>query len=117
MKTILLLEDHEILSKLYAVSLREAGYNVIVTEKGEEAIRIVQNRSIDLVVSELHLSDMEGVEVLGKILQVRPSLRCIINSREPINQSDFRFWAADEYICKTSGITMLIEKIREVLNK
>lgn len=117
MTTILIIEDEQNLCYLYKNTLKEEGYYVITTELGKEALKIIQTQSIDLVVLDILLPDMDGIEVLCNILENSQDLPCIINTGYPTYKLDFRCWGAEAFICKSSDLSELTFTIREVLNK
>ncbi|MFQ6115359.1 MAG: response regulator [bacterium] len=117
MTTILIIEDEQNLSRLYKNTLKEEGYSVITTELGKEALKIIQTQSIDLVVLDIRLPDMDGIEVLCSILENRHDLPCIINTGYPMYKLDFRCWGAKAYICKSSDLSELTSTISQALNK
>ena len=79
------------------------------------AIESVKKQRPDVVVLDIKLSDMEGLEVLNEIKSFDKTIPVIINSAYSVYKSDFTSWMADDYIVKSSDISGLLEKIRELL--
>ncbi|MBX9705369.1 MAG: response regulator, partial [Gammaproteobacteria bacterium] len=63
-KRILAVDDEPHMRRLLEISLRQAGYQPVVAENGKEALTILRNDNIDLVVSDLHMPVMDGLKLL-----------------------------------------------------
>ena len=61
---ILLVDDEPSIRQLLSYRLRKEGYEVVLAENGHEAIRVLEGGGIDLLVSDIRMPDMSGVEVL-----------------------------------------------------
>lgn len=68
-KTILAVDDEPNMRRLLEISLRQAGYKPLVAADGKEALQVLKNQTIDLVVSDLHMPSMNGLELLRTIRQ------------------------------------------------
>lgn len=77
-KTILIVDDEEFIRLSLQQILSEEDYNVILNESGEEALRTVTEEEIDLVLLDLNLPDMSGLDILKKIKQYQPHILIII---------------------------------------
>ncbi|HSB32806.1 MAG TPA: sigma-54 dependent transcriptional regulator, partial [Candidatus Sulfobium mesophilum] len=64
MKTILLVEDKDSMAQMLKETIESAGYGAVVARDGMEGIRILKERHIDLVLSDLKLPKKDGIEVL-----------------------------------------------------
>lgn len=63
-KRILAVDDEPSMRRLLEISLRQAGYQPVVAENGQEALTILRTDNIDLVVSDLHMPVMDGLKLL-----------------------------------------------------
>lgn len=63
-KQILISDDSASIRALISSSLEKAGYNVIITSDGQEAIDKLDGRSIDLVITDLNMPKADGLEVV-----------------------------------------------------
>ena len=63
-KRILAVDDEPHMRRLLEISLRQAGYQPIVAENGQEALSILRDDNVDLVVSDLHMPVMDGLKLL-----------------------------------------------------
>lgn len=65
--TILALDDEPHMRRLLEISLRQAGYRALSAGNGREALELIQQQQIDLVVSDLHMPGMSGLQLLEAI--------------------------------------------------
>lgn len=63
-KRILAVDDEPHMRRLLEISLRQAGYEPIVAENGRDALTLLRENNIDLVVSDLHMPVMDGLKLL-----------------------------------------------------
>ena len=64
LKRILAVDDEPHMRRLLEISLRQAGYEPVVAENGREALNILRDENVDLVVSDLHMPVMDGLKLL-----------------------------------------------------
>jgi two-component system response regulator (stage 0 sporulation protein F) len=114
--TILVVDDEQHLLKLYEKELSEEGYLVRTATDGEEALRMAQSESPDLVILDIKLQDRDGLEVLGELRKIRQEVPIILNSAYSTYKSDFQSWLADAYLVKSPNLDKLKEKIRTLLD-
>ncbi|MFQ6405462.1 sigma-54-dependent transcriptional regulator [Methylophilus sp. 'Pure River'] len=65
--TILAVDDEPHMRRLLEISLRQAGYRALSAGNGREALELIQQQQIDLVVSDLHMPGMNGLQLLEAI--------------------------------------------------
>lgn len=114
---ILIVDDEESIHLLYREELAEEGYEVISAMSGEEALELVEKESPDLVVLDINMPGMNGLEVLRTIKEKNPRLPVILCSAYPEFKQDLSSWASDDYIVKSFDLTELKESIRRNLAK
>jgi len=114
-RKILVVEDEINQGLLYEEELTDEGYEVDVANSGEEALEMVAGKSYDLVVLDIGMPEMDGLETLGRMLTIDNKLPVILNTAYPSYKDNFMSWAADAYVIKSSDMTELKEKIRESL--
>ncbi|MDM8521990.1 response regulator [Desulfococcaceae bacterium HSG8] len=64
---ILLVDDEEDIRDVLDIALSDIGYKVLTAENGEEALRIFRSESPPIVLSDIKMPGMDGIELLGKI--------------------------------------------------
>ncbi len=71
-KTILAVDDSRTMRDMVTHSLKGAGFNVITAEDGKEAMRVLGANTVDLVITDLNMPEMDG---FGLIEHVRASTK------------------------------------------
>ena len=115
-KRILVAEDEATLLSLYQEVLADEGYEVLPALDAYEALRLVRDEKPDLVVLDLKMPGMDGMEALYKILDIRRDLPVVINTSYPEFEDNYLSWAADAYVTKSSDLTELKETISRLLS-
>ncbi len=116
MKTILLVENDRNQRRLYQMELEEEGYRVIPVSDGREALQQVKEELPDLMVLDLLMPGLDGVETLDWIIELKLDLPVIIYSAyggvdNAVTQ------AADAYLIKSSNVDLLKVEVQQVLMK
>ena len=116
-KKILVVEDEEGLRLLYEEELKAEGYEILTAQNGREAIRQLEEEKPDLIILDIVMPVMDGMEALGRIVGKDRKIPVILNSSYPGYREDFMSWAADAYVTKSIDLTELKNKVRELLEK
>jgi DNA-binding response OmpR family regulator len=116
-KKILVVDDEINQGLLYEQELTEEGYLVDVANSGEKAIQMIKEKKYDVVILDIGMPNMDGLETLGKMLSMDNKLQVILNTAYPSYKDNFMSWAADAYVVKSSDLTELKEKIRKSLEE
>ena len=114
---ILVVDDEVNQALLYEQELTEEGYNVDLVNSGNDALELVKQNTYDLVILDIGMPDMDGLETLGRMLGMDNKLPVILNTAYPSYKDNFMSWAADAYVVKSSDLTELKTKIKESLSK
>lgn len=115
MKTILLVEDDKNQRLLYVQELKHEGYHIIAAKDGLEAIELTKTQLPDLIVMDINMPRMDGIESMGRILSEHKNIPIILNTAYSNYQDNFMTWSADAYIIKSSDLTELKNKIKELI--
>ena len=107
MPSLLIVEDDASLRRLYETEFIEEGYAVMSVGSGEEAIERLRTSPPEAVVLDIRLGGMDGLDVLRRVLQDRPSVAVVLNSAYPSYKQSFASWSADGYVVKSSDLTEL----------
>jgi two-component system, OmpR family, KDP operon response regulator KdpE len=110
---ILIVEDEEAISNFISAILTSNNYNLIKAVKGKEAVSMAASYCPDLILLDLGLPDMDGIDVL-KSVREWTSIPIIVVSargheREKVEALDL---GADDYITKPFGTSELLARIR-----
>ncbi|HBW0110351.1 TPA: two-component system response regulator GlrR [Klebsiella aerogenes] len=75
---LLLVDDDPGLLKLLGMRLVSEGYSVVTAESGPEALRVLTRERVDLVVSDLRMDEMDGLQLFAEIQKAQPGMPVII---------------------------------------
>ena len=75
---LLLLDDDHGLLKLLGMRLTSEGYRVVTAESGQQGLRVLAKERIDLVISDLRMDEMDGLQLFSEIQKVQPGMPVII---------------------------------------
>jgi len=117
MTTILVVEDDKNQRLLYEQELKLEGYVVVTASDGKDALGKIQEQLPDLIVMDINMPKMDGIETMGKILGKNKEIPVIINTAYSNYKDNFMTWAADAYIVKSSDMLELKNTVKEVLAK
>ncbi|MCP4254926.1 MAG: response regulator [Candidatus Scalindua sp.] len=117
MITILVVEDDKNQRLLYEQELKLEGYGVVTAIDGKEALGKVQEQQPDLIIMDINMPKMDGIETMGKILGKNKEIPVIINTAYSNYKDNFMSWAADAYIVKSSDLLELKNTVKEILAK
>lgn len=114
--TILLIEDEKTIVNFMSSSLSSNDYRVISCETGKESLKLMASHCPDLVLLDLGLPDIDGLEVLKKFRTWSEIPVIVVSARdsemEKVRALDY---GADDYITKPFGTSELLARIRTAL--
>ena len=117
-KTVLVVEDDGGIRYLLSVRLISAGYMVCEAANGWEALEQMGNHSVDVVVTDYHMPEMNGFEVLSVCRAKWPGTPVVFFSGE---QDDVAHEAVDRgafaWVRKESEFTMLLEVLDHAIHQ
>lgn len=119
MKKILVVDDEKNIRGLFAEELEEEGYDVQMAGSGTEALDLISRNRPDLIVLDVRMEDMTGLEVLAKVRETDKDLPVIMCTAVRGLQDDFTVWDSNvsDYITKPVDLEILKEKITRILGK
>ncbi|SHH44609.1 response regulator [Clostridium grantii] len=113
---ILVVEDDKPIRNFICVSLDAQGYKFIETSNGKTAISLVSSHTPDVIVLDLGLPDIDGIEVIEKIRPNTNSHIIVVSARgrerEKVEALDL---GADDYLTKPFSVNELLARIRVAL--
>jgi two-component system, response regulator, stage 0 sporulation protein F len=115
MKKILLVDDEEGIQLLYQEEFQDEGYEVVSAFTGEEALEKFKTEVPDLVILDIQMPGMNGIEVLRQMKMVAPQLPIILSTAYHEYKHDLSAWASDEYIVKSPDLQKLKEAVHKYL--
>jgi DNA-binding response OmpR family regulator len=116
--TVLVVDDEEAIAEAVRARLQSEGYEVLVAGDGPEAIRVCEQAHPDLVVLDLMLPGMDGLEVCKAIQRDRwvPVLMLTARTEEADKVAGFAV-GADDYLTKPFSLRELAVRVRAILRR
>jgi two-component system KDP operon response regulator KdpE len=113
---ILIVDDEPSIRRILRISLAAQGFAIVDAKDGAEALAVVEREKPDLVILDLGLPDMDGIEVVRQ-LRAKSNLPIVILSvrddeRGKVEALDL---GADDYVVKPFGTEELIARVRAAL--
>jgi two-component system, OmpR family, KDP operon response regulator KdpE len=116
--TILIIDDEIQIRRFLKIGLESQGYIVLEAEKGEEGITRTVLKKPDLILLDLNLPDMSGVDVLRKIREWYHAPVIVLTVRESEHDKiELLDNGADDYITKPFNMGELLARIRAILRR
>jgi two-component system KDP operon response regulator KdpE len=115
---ILLVDDEPAIQRAVGPLLRSRGYDVTIAGTGAEALRLVGERSPDLIVLDLGLPDLEGTEVCRR-MRLGSTVPIVVLSARGAEEDKVQALdlGADDYVTKPFGPEELLARIRVALRR
>ena len=113
--TILVVDDEMMMRNLLKKILRKDGFKVILTEDGEDALRILGNSKVDLIICDMKMPNLSGLELLRIVKDRYPRIGMIMMTAygDAYSVKDALLLGADEYITKPfkgHEISLVVER-------
>ncbi len=112
---VLLVDDEEEFLEAMAERMRQRDMDVSATASASEAIKMVQEHPYDVIVLDLMMPEMDGLEVLKTLKEKRPELQVILLTGYATLEKGIeamKFGAMD-FLEKPADLKVLVEKIKE----
>ena len=114
-KCILVVDDESAIQRFICISLRASGYEVITANNGNEALEMVDVKKPDLVLLDVFMPGMDGLEVLKRI-RTSSSMPVLITSARNFIAEKAMGLGASDFISKPFTPDFLIKKSRPCCN-
>ena len=116
MANLLVVDDERSICELLEISFRKEGYKVEVASNGEAAKRQIASRLFDIIISDICMPDMDGVELLRYCKEVSPATVFILITGVPTIDTaiDAVNFGADRYVIKGDR---LLDELRPAVQK
>ena len=117
MKTILVADDELGIRDLYSDIFKEAGYNVLLAATGAECLDLVSKNTVDLIILDIHLPDINGMLILEKLSKEldKKAPPVILNSAYAGYESNSKAWLAEQYLVKSGNLDELKDTVRKIV--
>ncbi|PJB44825.1 MAG: two-component system response regulator [Deltaproteobacteria bacterium CG_4_9_14_3_um_filter_44_9] len=117
-KTILVVDDEESHRMMLGAHLKDEGFEMVEASDGQEAVDKVSERFFDLVLMDIRMPNMDGMEALKQIRQINPTIPVLImTAYGSINSAVQALKSgAEDYLTKPLDMDELIIKVNKVLH-
>jgi DNA-binding NtrC family response regulator len=85
-RTVLVIDDDRVLADTLAQILRLNGFRPVALYSGEEAVELVERLQPDVVLSDIRMSRVNGIEAAKRIRELHPECRVILFTAHPVSQ-------------------------------
>ncbi len=114
--TLLLIEDEAAIRRFLRASLPNEGYRLVEAETGSQGLRLAANQPPDLVILDLGLPDMDGLDVIRQLREWTSLPILVLSARDQEQQKVAALDAgADDYLTKPFGVGELLARLRVAL--
>ncbi|HHD2592172.1 TPA: response regulator transcription factor [Clostridium perfringens] len=118
MVKILIVEDEEKIARFIELELIHEGYKVIKADNGRTGLEIAERGEADLIILDVMLPEINGLEVLRRIRRVSEVPIIMLTARDAVMDKVSGLDAgADDYITKPFAIEELLARIKTALKK
>ncbi len=116
---ILVVEDNKELSRLFSRVLQKEGYTVFEAEDGVVALDILENEYIDLIISDIMMPRMNGIELVRSLRDARYNMPVLmITAKETFADKQQSFNAGvDDYMVKPVDVNEMMLRVRALLRR
>ena len=118
-KTVLIVEDNELNMKLFNDLLEAQGYITIQTRDGMDALRLAHERRPDLVIMDIQLPEVSGLDVTRQLKQDNDlkSIPIIAVTAFAMkgDEEKIREGGCEDYIAKPISVTKFLETVQKYL--
>ncbi|MFV0438968.1 MAG: response regulator [Desulfopila sp.] len=115
MKKILLVDDEENIQLLYKEEFTDEGYEIVSALNGEDALEKFKAEPPDLVILDIQMPGMNGIEVLRQMKMIDASMPIILSSAYHEYKQDLGAWASDDYVVKSADIDELKKAVKRLI--
>jgi len=116
---VLVVDDEQSMRELLEIVLRREGYEVIVADNGRAALSVIERQPIDLLISDIKMPDMSGVDVLRAARGIDPDILAIMITAFASTETAVEALrlGADDYISKPFKVDELKLRVRKALER
>ena len=116
--SILLIEDESLIVETLKGNFQESGYQITTAHNGEEGIRKFQNNNFDLVITDLKLRGMDGLQVSKKIKKIDPHIPVIVVTGYPklLTSDEVSRFGVRDFMLKPFTWPEMLKKVTDCLD-
>ncbi len=116
--SILLIEDERLVVETLKGNFQDNGYHITTAHNGEEGLRKFQNDSFDLVITDLKLRGMDGLQVSRKIKKINPHIPVILVTGHPklLTSDEASRFGVHDFMLKPFTWAEMLKKVTDCLD-
>ena len=116
--SVLIIEDEENISEAIQYNLRQNGYQVLAAEDGLKGLGIIENNQVDLLILDIMLPGMDGVDVCKEIRKTSNMPIIMLTAKiEEYNKVVGLELGADAYVTKPFSMSELLARVKSLLRR
>ncbi|MCX5805265.1 MAG: response regulator [Proteobacteria bacterium] len=112
---ILVVDDEDNIRFLFKEELEEEGYQIEMASNGFEAIEKAKSSKFDLIVMDIKMPGMDGIQALNEIKNMNKDQIVILCSAYGEFKQDFSSWVSDAYVVKSADLSEMKQTIKRLL--
>jgi two-component system response regulator VanR len=117
-RRILIVEDEREIADLIEIHLRNEGFDVLKAEDGERALRLLEGREVHLVILDIMLPGLDGLEICRRIRKDRAIPILMLSARsEDMDKILGLSTGADDYLTKPFNVLELLARVKSQLRR
>lgn len=114
-KKILVIDDDVHMRELLELEFTDLGYKVTTAENAFKGLQSLKDEIVDLVILDIKMPGMNGIEALEKIVSIKRELPVIIHSAYSHFKENYLTWSAVAYVIKSGNLEELIRTVNSHL--
>lgn len=119
MKKILVAEDNRLILETLAQSLSREGYDIIKAEDGRDCIAKLETNQVDLLITDLYMPNLNGLEVLSNLAgEKKKNIPIMVLSAAGAEENVLKAFdlGADDYMVKPFSLVELNVRVKKLLS-
>lgn len=116
-KRILVVDDEENIRELLNLEFTDLGYDVELMSDAFSALNFLKKEQVDVVILDIKMPGMDGVEALEKIFSTQKDLPVVIHSAYSHYKENYLTWSAASYVVKSGNLEELQKTVENILNE
>jgi two-component system chemotaxis response regulator CheY len=118
-KSIMSVDDSSTMRRMVSFTLKSAGYDVIEASDGAEALNLLKSRAVDLVISDINMPNLDGIELTRQLRSlpsfIRTPIILLTTESDPGKKAEGRAAGATGWIVKPFNQEQLLAVVAKVV--